>query len=181
MARPVLAEVVPFIPPLLQEENQCWSTTATMMVSWKQQASFEVSDVVAKVGPYYVDLHNNKKGITAAEFGPIVATLDMTTGPFASVGPQFYIDLMNTHGPIWLSTDSNLATSKIASHARLLVQISGVVTDDGSEIFLIFNDPASGTEVTESWPVLVERYEQEVTDNPGLQLIPEIVYFTEEL
>jgi len=178
---PILAQVTPNIPPLLQEENQCWSTTATMMVSWKQAASLQVSDVVAMAGAHYVDLYNSKLGITAAEFGPFVAPLEMTTGPLASEGPQFYIDLMNKHGPIWLSTDSNLTTSEIASHARLLVQISGVLTDDGSGVLFTYNDPASGTQVTESFPVFLARYEQEVTDNPDLELIPEIVFFTAEL
>lgn len=180
-AEPVLASASGLVPTLKQEnELACWATAATMMVSWKKNQSMTVPAVLALAGPEYVQKFNNKQSLHSGEKAAFISALGMVGEPPASYTLQTYIDWVNTYGPLWVTTDSSLSTGAFSPHARILTKITGTGTADGKGTYFTFNDPATGTEVKESFANFLSAYEQMVTDNPG-NLFIQIVHFTDKI
>lgn len=176
----VLAEVKGLVPMLQQEnENACWATAATMMMSWKKAQSMSVPDVLAIAGQEYVDRFNNKQGLPSIKKEDFISAYGLVGEPPANYMLQTYISFINTYGPLWVTTDSSSNEGSFSPHARILKKIVGAGTPDGKNTFFIFNDPASGTEVRESFEVFLSSFEQMVTDNPGKNLFVQIVHFSE--
>jgi hypothetical protein len=178
-SNPTLAEVSGLIPTLTQPTpNTCWATSATMMISWQRQQSLSIQDAISAAGSQYLDMFDNDEGMGASDEAPFFQALNMTAEPLASQGPQYYIDLMTSYGPLWVVTDSDI-TPAFSGHARVLVRISGTNDDNtGAGVYFTFNDPATGSQVTEAFSDFLIAFEQIVTDNPGQQLFLQIVRFS---
>ncbi|WP_162903095.1 papain-like cysteine protease family protein [Taibaiella koreensis] len=178
-AENVLATAGAAVPQLKQENSMaCWATAATMMVSWKKGLSMTVPDVLAIAGQQYVDKFNAGQGLQSAEKEAFITALGMVGEPPASYTLQTYINWLKTYGPLWITTDSSTATGPFSPHARILTKITGTGTPDGQGTYFTFNDPATGTEVKESFTDFLNAYEQMVTDNPGALFI-QIVHFSD--
>lgn len=178
---PDLASVVGLVPALKQEnENACWATAATMMVSWKKQQSMTVATVLGLAGNKYVEKFTKKEGLRSSEKEAFISALGMVGEPPANYTVQQYITWVNTYGPLWITTDSSAADGKFSPHARILTKISGTGTADGSGTYFTFNDPATGSEVKESFADFLRAYEQMVTDNKG-DLFIQIVHFNDKI
>ncbi|WP_118953317.1 papain-like cysteine protease family protein [Taibaiella helva] len=178
-AENILAMVSGAVPQLKQENSMaCWATAATMMVSWKKGLSMTVPDVLALAGQQYVDKFNAAQGLQSAEKDAFITALGMMGEPPASYTLQTYINWLKTYGPLWITTDSSTATGPFSPHARILTKITGTGTPDGQGTYFTFNDPATGTEIKESFADFLSAYEQMVTDNPGALFI-QIVHFSD--
>lgn len=174
----VLAEVKGWIPQLKQENAMaCWATTATMMVNWQKQKIMSVPEVLAIAGDAYVQKFNAKQGLTAAEKPTFLNALGMVGEPPASYPVKQYIDWVNTYGPVWITTDSSVATGQFSPHARILIKVTGTGSPDGVGTSFTFIDPASGNQATETFGTFLNTYEQMVTDNPSDKLFIQIVHF----
>ncbi|MGI4870858.1 MAG: papain-like cysteine protease family protein [Janthinobacterium lividum] len=177
----VLASVRGLVPALKQENDMaCWATAAAMMVSWKRAQSMTVPTALALAGSTYVDKFNQKQGLLSSEKDAFITALGMVGEPPASYTLQTYINWVNTYGPLWVTTDSSTDAGPFSPHARILTKITGAGTPDGQGTYFTFNDPASGTEVRETFLDFVAAYEQMVTDNPGA-LFLQIVHFADTL
>jgi hypothetical protein len=174
----VLAEVRGWIPQLKQENDMaCWATTATMLVNWQKQKIMSVPDVLAIAGDTYVQKFNAKQGLSASEKPTFLNALGMVGEPPASYPVKQYIDWVNTYGPLWITTDSSIATGQFSPHARILIKVTGTGSPDGVGTSFTFIDPASGKQATESFGTFLSAYEQMVTDNPADKLFIQIVHF----
>lgn len=177
----VLAEVKGSIIKLKQENsNACWATVATMMMSWKLQTTVSVETVLSMAGQEYVDKFKAGKGLFAQEKQAFISALKMSGENKGSYPLQTYIDLINTYGPLWVTTDSQLQVNNLAVHARILTKILGTGTADGIGTDFIFIDPASGTEVRESFNQFIHAFEQVVADNKNAELFIQIVHFNDK-
>jgi hypothetical protein len=177
----VQAEVTGITPLQQDNANACWATAATMMMSWKKAQSLTIQSVLAEAGDEYLQLFNNGEGLKATEKEPFILALDMEEEERATNYPlQTYINLMKKHGPLWVTTDSSSDSALFSPHARILVKISGSGNADGTDTEFVFNDPLTGTAVTESFAEFTSAFEQMATDNTG-QMFMQIVHFKDEI
>ena len=178
----VLAEVSGFVQPLRQANNNaCWATAATIMVSWKKGAAQKVEDVLAGAGSQYVQLFTDKKPLPSSMKADFISKLGMVGEPPASYVLQKYIDWVNAYGPIWITTDSSAQDGVFSPHARILIKITGTGTPDGIGTFFTFIDPATGVVCPpQAYNDFLKVYEQMVTDNPG-SLFIQIVHFQDTI
>jgi hypothetical protein len=178
----VLARVTGAVPALKQSYPKgCWATAATMMVSWQRSQSLSVKDVMAMAGAIYVQKVDSQQGLVASEKPAFLAALGMVGEPPASYTVKQYIEWLNTYGPLWVTTDSSLATGPFSPHARVLIAITGTGSPDGVGTELTFLDPGTGSKVTESFATFVAAFEQMVTDNASNNLFIQVVHFVAKL
>ncbi|WP_316793674.1 papain-like cysteine protease family protein [Pedobacter frigoris] len=178
----VLAKVSGTVPKLKQEKAMaCWATVATMMVNWKrgQDKILTVEEVLTEAGNDYLEKYNNDEGLKSSEKDGFITALDMVGEAPASYSLQQYVDWINTYGPLWITTDSSDEDADFSPHARILTRITGTGTADGSGTSFIFNDPATGTEMTESFVDFIKAFEQMASDNSD-ELYIQVVHFTDK-
>lgn len=177
----VIAKFAGTVPKLKQENSMaCWATVATMMVSWKEGRQMTVLEVLQKAGAQYVTKFQNGLGLLSSEKEAFIGALGMEGEAPASYPPQQYIDWVNTYGPLWITTDSSEAEGQFSPHARVVTRMTGTGSPDGSGTSIVFIDPATGTEQTETFSTFLAAYEQMVTDNPG-DLFIQIVHFSQAI
>src|SRR5262249_22619464 len=153
------------IPMLKQEKsNACWATVATMLLNWKQGKNLSVPDTMSSVGAKYLQLFNDNSGLSSSEKPAFIAAIAMQAEAPANYTVQQYIDWVNGFGPLWVTVDSNSATGKFSPHARILTKITGTGTADGVGTNMTFVDPATGSEMTQSFLDFNSAFEQMVTD-----------------
>ena len=102
-------------------------------------------------GPQYVQKFTNGEGLKSSEKEGFITALTMVGEPPASYTLQQYISWVNTYGPLWITTDAATADGVFSPHARILTKIVGSGTPDGNNTYFIFNDPATGSEIRESF------------------------------
>ncbi len=180
--RNILAEVKKTVPRIKQgNENACWATAATIMVSWEKGKVLSVPEVLTVAGDSFLQKFTKGEGLKSSEKEAFLTVLDMIGEAPASYPLQQYIDWVKTYGPLWVTTDSSKADGAFSPHARILIRIEGTGTPDGNSTNFIFNDPATGTEVSESFTTFLKVYEQMVTDNASDDLFIQIVHFKEPI
>ena len=178
----VLAAVEGVVPKLQQDNNlACWATAATMMVSWKMKKPMTVPTVLALAGDEYVDKFMNKQGLKSSEKEAFIGKLGMVGEPPADYPLQQYIDWMKTYGPLWITTDASVATGMFSPHARILTRIEGTGNPNGTGTYFIFNDPATGSEKSQSFLEFIAAFEQMVTDNKSDNLFVQVVHFKDKI
>ncbi len=177
----ILASFSGAIPKLKQpNENACWATAATIMMSWKKGKLFTEEEVLTEVGNPYLQNFLNKEPLRSSHKSDFIDLLYMSGEPPASYPLQQYIDWVNNFGPVWITTDSSEQDGAFSPHARILTKIIGTGTPDGVGTHFIFIDPSTGTEQKESFENFLKQYEQMVTDNIG-KLFIQIVHFETEI
>jgi hypothetical protein len=119
----------------------------------------------------------------AADKDDFLVRMKMEAEDPASQGPKYYADLMKTYGPLWITTDSNTTLGAFSPHGRVLTQITGPLTADGSGVSFTFFNPKTGASSTESFADFLTGFEQEVIDNKDLTspLTPQVVHFIDTL
>jgi hypothetical protein len=176
----VLGSVQGAVPHLKQEnELACWATAATIMMSWKRATTLTVLEALAEAGDKFVQLFKDKKSLLSKDKGEFIAALNMVGEPPANYPLQQYVDWLNKFGPLWITTDSSSAAGVFSPHARILTKITGRGTADGAGTNCVFVDPATGSEVTESFLNFIKAFEQMVSDNPS-DLFIQVVHFADD-
>lgn len=103
----ILAQVSGLLPPIKQpDEKTCWAAVAAMMVSWKFQTSFEIVDAVRRAGDDFADKFNAHQALDSTDGAAFVEGMDMVSEGGASNSYSHYVDLIQAHGPIWVTVDS---------------------------------------------------------------------------
>ncbi len=156
----VLAEVSGLIPTLRQPNDQaCWATVATMMKSWKdrRKSPYPIEDVLSMAGPTYLERFRSGEPLPREEKAGFVAALGMVAdgGNFASHELDYYVNLVNKYGPVWVTVD--VGAKEAAAHARVLYAIKGDGSPERTLLSLI--DPATGGRIHQSFLDFVEAYE----------------------
>ncbi|MGL4598836.1 MAG: N-acetylmuramoyl-L-alanine amidase, partial [Bacteroidia bacterium] len=175
----ILAEAKGTIAKLKQSNPKaCWATAATIMVSWKRNASMKVETVLEEAGDYYLEKYQNGEGLRSSEKDGFIGSLGMIGEAPASYPMQQYIDWLTTYGPIWVTTDSAAEEGEFSPHARILFKITGTALADEKTTQFVFINPTTGNEESESFETFLSKFEQMATDNTG-NLFKQIVRFSD--
>ncbi len=176
--------------PAMQQPGSmlCWATAATMMWNWKSSTSSPIRSVLREAGLNlnpadefrYTAKFDANQGLFASEKEEFITAMQMIGEAPASYPLSQYILWLQTYGPLWVTTDSNSSTGAFSPHARILTGISGTDLNDTAHVMMTFNNPATGSQSTESFDQFLAAYEQMVTDNPG-SLFIQIVHFRDAI
>jgi len=179
------------VTPIRQVRNSCWATVATMMYNWKNGENNDVIEVLREIGNRlvppdenrYVSIYENieDNGLPIEEVDGLIDVLGLVAESHASFTPESYKNLLTTYGPLWINIDSDSSTN-FSPHAKILINITGDVKGDPSEVNLSFVDPAIGRIANESFTDFIRGYEQLVLDaDSSADLISQIIHFREVL
>jgi hypothetical protein len=115
-----------------------------MMLSWREGRQLSMEDAVGRLGPEWLTHFQRDEGLAAQTFteAGFLKAAGLSAQPPASYLPSFYVELLASHGPVWINTGDG-----ILNHAMLLV--SAQTRRDG-RIDFRFADPLSGGFVTKS-------------------------------
>jgi hypothetical protein len=184
----VLAKTDLPVPRIKQPDNaSCWAATATMMMSWQtgipspsapgEVLPLDIIDIVGLAGPVYLEYYNKAKGLPPSEKRKFLSALRMTSAEAGCHEPKFYIDLLATYGPLWLTTDAMPGDPQFAPHARVLTRITGT-SATSNDIYFHFNDPAKPeAEQHISYLQFQKEYEEAVKDSKSATLFDQIFHF----
>ncbi len=165
---------VPGVVPTLTQPSDmtCWATTATMMVSWHDSASYTIEQVMSMAGQTYQDKFANNNGLASSEKADFLATLGLQAEPPMNNSVNGLLQLLQNSGPLWVTTDED-PSANFAIHARVVTGMSG----DGSvdSTFLQINDPADGQAHSESFRTFAQKFE--AVAGPGGDLRIQVVHF----
>ncbi len=165
------------IYPLKQSASQlCWATAATIMDSWRAQSSLSVESVVMKAGLPYIDWLRSNQALPAMHKPRFIEALDMVAEPLPPL-PQVLLALLKQFGPLWFTTDADSATGAghFSPHARILMGYKG--NESLGSVQLILLDPATGSQVQQSYTDCMKLFAQMATDNTSGQRYTQLVRF----
>ncbi|MFL5652799.1 MAG: papain-like cysteine protease family protein [Ktedonobacteraceae bacterium] len=147
--------VIPGVVPAIAQpsENTCWATAATMLVSWRDQASYAIEQVMDAAGS---EKENFLFVLGFQGEQPMNYTVDGL------------LSLLQSYGPLWITTEEE----PFSVHARILIATSGNGSVDGT--FLEFIDPVGGQTYDESFRQFGQKFEALV--DPDYSLRVQIVY-----
>jgi hypothetical protein len=173
---PTSVELIP-----QDKSNACWLASSTMMRSWKDQASYPLSDtlkVLDASGGSFTQTYNADNGLSFADNQKIVETLGLTALPPASYTIDYFFSVLD-QSPI-MAVIMFSATSTIA-HMVVITGISGDRTPDGTTLSI--NDPLplnAGHTYTISFTDFLNKFESVVAyeNNLGVKdLTSQLYYF----
>jgi len=157
--------VVSGIVPALQQptDSTCWATSTTMLMSWRDNASYAIDTAMGMIGDYWLQKFNNNEGLNQTlgsdEENRFLADSHLQAEAPASYTLDALVAMMQNSGPLMVTT----ATSDPNwNHVRVLFGISGDGTVDNT--FLQINDPADGQTHQESLADFLQKYEGAVSD-----------------
>lgn len=153
------------VPVVSQDKSMtCWAAATTMLLSWQQQQSMSIADIMAQIGQKYLDLYNDNKGLSASEKPAFAVAAGLLFEPPANYTIKGWEQLLRQYGPLWVTT----ASKNFAIHGRVMKGIVGDGTPDGTQVHLI--DPNGGREYSETFTDFVSSYEREIGEKGVVRL-----------
>ncbi|WP_375514273.1 papain-like cysteine protease family protein [uncultured Nostoc sp.] len=146
------------VPAIAQPKpNACWATSATMMVSWHDRASYSIEQVMDKAGEYYSRIFEEDTGLFQFDQKQLFSALNMIAEAPQSYTVEGLLSLLKNYGPLWVTTDVGSKSSP-ALHDRIVIGMTGDGTLDGTDLEII--DPAYGNRYNESFRNFMRKFEQ---------------------
>jgi hypothetical protein len=168
-----ISYVVPgHVPPVAQATSMgCWATVATMMMSWRDNASYAVADAMSRIGTKWRKIYDGNTGLSGADKAPFLAASGLVAEPPANYTIERWESLLREYGPLWVTTNEGFGTPFSAVHARIVTGISGDGTPGGTTLSVV--DPDGGRTYTENFQVFVNKYEDDVRNvaTPRIQIV----------
>lgn len=132
------------IPPTLQVIGQpdpktCWAAVMTMMWCWKNNQSMAIPDVLAQIGPAWVDRFKAGKGLDSKVAKDLYDSAGLIQ--LISFNPTIegWLELLQTYGPLYVDVGYNTGKT---THAIIVIGIKGDGTPQGTTITYV--DPLGG-------------------------------------
>lgn len=154
----------------------CWAAAVTTMVSWRDQASHTIEEVMDQAGQFYHQKFKNNEVLYSDEESKLFAALGMTEKAPQNYSVEGVLSLLRNHGPIFVIGNEG-STGNPALHARVIIGMFGDGTPDGTSLEIA--DPDGGQKRTESLRTFAQKYESvaEVDTNGGFELRIQVAHF----
>jgi hypothetical protein len=137
--------------------NTCWTTAATMLLSWKAKSPLAIKDVASQAGATYLALFTTTDtGLNSSNKATFLSALNLTAEPPQSYSAQALESKLRLWGPLWITTAEG-DESNFSIHARVLLGISGDGTGSGTTLVIV--DPADGARHIESLDDFTKKLE----------------------
>jgi len=104
------------IPPLRQPTlNTCWATATTMLVSWKEQKSFDIRDVISRYGEPYLGYIGSDTALPATQNADFFGRIGMILEPPMNFSIDGWVQMLRKLRPADCLGPSSIESGK--SHA----------------------------------------------------------------
>jgi hypothetical protein len=133
-----------------------------MMRSWKDQASYEVRDAVARVAEKYGVMVDNNQALPPTEFTPFLGAAQMQHEPMWNLPIEQWLKLLKRYGPFWVGT-LNAVSAGAGLHSRIVEGMRG--NGDADKTWMKIVDPGSGTRYDELFRTFLAKYEGAFTQS----------------
>jgi len=149
---------VPGTVPVLSQPSSlvCWATVFTMMKSWKDSTSYEISDAVGSVGARYLNIFQNNNVLITTLVPQFMQDANMTLESMQDLNADGWSALLNQYGPLWVGTLNQLGPSG-GLHSRIVQGLSG--DGSGDNTFFAIVDPAGGRTYGETMTTFMAKYD----------------------
>jgi hypothetical protein len=161
--------IVPIIPQ--PSINTCWAAVSTMMVSWRDQKSYEIKTVMDMAGTIYRTKFETNKKLSSSEKNLFLPALGLVGELPMSYTVDGLLYLLRAYGPLWATTDEKPGAG-FSIHARIITGMYGDGTIDGTKLRII--DPSGGRQYTESFLAFTKKFEEVAATGP---IMIQIVHF----
>jgi hypothetical protein len=128
--------------PLKQPENSnlCWAFVATILFNWKKNRSASVEEVMTVAGQEFLDLFTSNQGLKGQDKSRFLQALGLVSEPPMSFSVQGFEQLLQAHGPLWITTDED-PSENFSVHARVLIGLRGDGTPENTTAIFLDTDP----------------------------------------
>jgi hypothetical protein len=149
---------VPGIVPEIQQGtlNRCWAACTTMLVSWKENASYSIDTVIGRYGSPWIDYFNNDQVLPFAEVGQYFSAVGLKAEIPMNYNLNGWLNLLTNYGPLMVGLDFDAPNDNLA-HLVVLTGVKGDETPNGTDFYFV--EPGAGRLIHESWQIFAERYE----------------------
>ncbi len=150
-----------FVPIKQKSGMSCWAAMYTMMLSWKDQASYPVETAVETLGDPYPKILKDDTGLPITENVRLAGRAGMVAEPLFNPSARGWEDLLKRHGLLWTSFawTATAATGGLISgrHIIILYGIQGDGTAEGTIVY--YADPSDGMKHVESFKKYIQGHE----------------------
>ena len=108
-----------------------------------------------RVGAAYRAKFDANSGLSGSEKVPFLSAVGLTAEPPMSWSAQGIADLLQAHGPLWVTTDE-APGAPFAIHARIVTRIRGDGSPAGTTISVV--DPAGGRAYDENFATFQAKF-----------------------
>lgn len=119
--------------PLIRQTSRltCWAAAAAMIYSWRKGESASLPDLIARIGPPWKAMFDNREAIPNSQIPALMQDLGLVAEAPTSYLPRGIERLLET-GPLWVVADEDLADNNM-THAEVVVGIAGDGTPAGTK------------------------------------------------
>jgi hypothetical protein len=155
---PQIDMVIAGIPALSQVKSRgCWAAAVAMLRSHERQQSLTIETVLAEVGEPYVTMYANDVGLKPSETAAFMQAFGLRDATIGALTAEAIAAQLRERGPLWVVVDEDPAAT-FSVHARLITGIRG--EGDAADTEVIYNNPASGREETETLASFIAKAQQ---------------------
>lgn len=168
-------DVPGIVAPIRQpSDNVCWATAATILYSWKRNASLDIAQVMDSVGGDYRSKFDADMGLSASEKPDFLTRMALRAEVPQSYTIPGWEALLRRNGPLWVTTAEG---SGFSIHARVLTGIKGDGTAAGTSFKIV--DPGDGAVHSETVETFLRKFEGVARQDLGTggDLRPQIVHY----
>ena len=143
------------VSPIKQPTDMsCWIATYTMMLSWRDNKSYSIEEILDNLGEPWKSFFSGDVGLPASEVENFLRETGLKSEVPSSYTLESYENWLKETGPVWI-----ISGDGISSHAKLLVSI---LSDNNGEISIFeFIDPATGEIQRMEMLEFIAEYERE--------------------
>lgn len=169
---------VPGIVPAIQQptDNTCWATAATILYSWKNNASSDIGTVISTTTPDFLAMFQADQGLPGTQKPAFLTALGLNVEPPQDYSVDGWGQLLENYGALWITTVVG-PSDNFSVHARILKAISGDGEPDTTMMSIV--DPGSGSEYTESITNFTQQFDDlaRADMQDGGDFRPQVVHY----
>jgi len=166
------------IVPAIQQPtpNTCWATAATILYSWKNNASSDIPTVISTAAAQFLPMFQGDQGLPGDQKPALLQSMGLTTEPPEDYSIDGWLQLLQTYGALWVTTNEG-SGQLFSAHARILKGISGDGNPDTTMLEIV--DPGDGTEHTESVSAFTNKFDDVARKDlgDGADFRPQVVHY----
>jgi hypothetical protein len=136
------------IRPVVQPDPRtCWAAAATVMLSWRHQASFSITAALQRVpGSWLRYFQTQSEGLDPALLSTFAEACGMDHEPLQCYTPNGWLELLEWYGPL------AVVTQPLTYHVRVVWGMKGTLDRAGLNLVVRVIDPAGGRFTQEAFP-----------------------------
>lgn len=165
------------VPAIAQPTpNTCWATAATILYSWKNQASSDIPTVLSNAAPQFLPMFQADQGLPGDQKPALLQSLGLTTEPPQDYSVDGWVQLLQNYGALWVTTNEGDGQN-FSAHARIIRGITGDGGPDTTTLDII--DPGDGSEYNESLTDFTNKFDDVARADmgDGADFRPQVVHY----